>query len=318
MADYALHPLCTLFARMQGAEFDALCADILANGLQQPIVLHEDMVLDGGNRYRACRAVGVEPRFAAFAGDDAAAFVLSANLHRRHMEAGQRAAIVALAQDWQQAHGHGGERKSAQEATLPLEKRKSTIAARAARSEASERTQKVADKLARQNPDLCRQVALGEISLPKAAAQLEPPKRKALPRAATPPAPQTTPAGEDVTGIGRANAVGDAEQLLADLQREIKELQAQLAALLADDGKAEVHRATLALQQAERTRDDAMDSAARHQGRAQWLEKELRRIARAVGAMGPLREVAAAVEALVRRAGAANVALAGQDAREAA
>ena len=50
---HELHPLCTLFPRMGGAEFDALCADIKANGLREAITLHNGMILDGGNRYRA-------------------------------------------------------------------------------------------------------------------------------------------------------------------------------------------------------------------------------------------------------------------------
>ena len=56
-----LHPLCTLFPRVQGAEFDALVADIKTNGLRQPITLHNGMILDGGNRYAACVAAGMEP-----------------------------------------------------------------------------------------------------------------------------------------------------------------------------------------------------------------------------------------------------------------
>jgi len=75
-AQIELHPLCTLFPRMQGAEFDALCADILANGLRQPIVLHDGMILDGGNRYRACLQAGVRPDFEVFAGSSPVAFVL--------------------------------------------------------------------------------------------------------------------------------------------------------------------------------------------------------------------------------------------------
>ena len=58
-----LHPLCTLFPRMAGDEFAALVADIRTHGLRQPIVLHEGMVLDGGNRYRACLDAGVVPVF---------------------------------------------------------------------------------------------------------------------------------------------------------------------------------------------------------------------------------------------------------------
>jgi len=95
--NYELHPLCALFPRMEGVEFEALCSDIAANGLRQPVVLLDGLILDGGNRYGACQAAGVEAQFVMFEGDDPAAFVLSCNLHRRHLEAGQRAAVVALA-----------------------------------------------------------------------------------------------------------------------------------------------------------------------------------------------------------------------------
>ena len=60
---YALHPLSTLFPRLVGAEFDSLVADIKANGLREPIVLHGGMILDGRNRAAACVAAGVEPQY---------------------------------------------------------------------------------------------------------------------------------------------------------------------------------------------------------------------------------------------------------------
>ena len=43
------------------------------------------MIIDGGNRAAACYAAGVEPRYVEFAGGNLVAFVLSANLHRRHL-----------------------------------------------------------------------------------------------------------------------------------------------------------------------------------------------------------------------------------------
>ena len=176
-----LHPLCTLFPRLVGAEFEALKADIAAHGQREPIVVHAGFILDGGNRYRACVEVGIEPVLKEFTGDNPVSFVLSANLHRRHLTPGQQAAIVASAQDWSRAHSVGGDRKSDQAATLPLD----SVADRAAQSGASERTQRMADSVARQSPDLARQVAHGEISLPKALEQLAPPRVPAAPKVAS-------------------------------------------------------------------------------------------------------------------------------------
>jgi hypothetical protein len=64
------HPLANLFPLLEGSEFEELVADIKANGLVEPIVMFEDKILDGRNRYRACLAAGVEPAFRPFMGDD--------------------------------------------------------------------------------------------------------------------------------------------------------------------------------------------------------------------------------------------------------
>jgi ParB-like chromosome segregation protein Spo0J len=89
------HPLADRFPPIEGVEFDELVADIKANGLIEPIVMLDGMILDGRNRYRACVAADVEPTFRPFTGDDPAAYVISANIHRRHLTAEQKRDLIA-------------------------------------------------------------------------------------------------------------------------------------------------------------------------------------------------------------------------------
>jgi N6-adenosine-specific RNA methylase IME4/ParB-like chromosome segregation protein Spo0J len=93
--NYKFHPLADVLPLIEGAEFDRLVTDIAKNGLLNAITIHDDMILDGRNRERACRAAGVQPVYAPFTGDDAAAFVLSQNLARRHLGSSERALVAA-------------------------------------------------------------------------------------------------------------------------------------------------------------------------------------------------------------------------------
>lgn len=246
-----LHPLCTLFPRITGAEFEALKSDIAEHGLRQPIVIHNGMILDGGNRYRACVEAGVEPRTVEFEGGNIVSFVLSSNLHRRHLSPGQQAAIVASAQDWAIAQVHGGDRKSDQSATLHLD----SVAKRAAQSGASVRTQKMADKVAKEAPELAKKVAHGEVSLPAAVKQIAPPKPKA--------APVADQLDED--------AFGDFDPV-AELDEATKEnvrLIEQIAAIAADDPRAEAVKQVQRSQGLEARLGQEMDKNAQ-------LDKDLR------------------------------------------
>jgi ParB-like chromosome segregation protein Spo0J len=81
---------------MEPADLATLAANIREHGLQSPIILHDGQILDGPNRSRACQLAQVEPRFENFPpSGNPLAFVLAANLHRRHLSTSQRALIAA-------------------------------------------------------------------------------------------------------------------------------------------------------------------------------------------------------------------------------
>ena len=92
------HPLSAIFPPISDEDFGKLAADINLNGLHQAIVRYQGKILDGNNRYRACELLKIAPKFAPdFTGDDAHArnYVISANIHRRHLSPDQRREIIA-------------------------------------------------------------------------------------------------------------------------------------------------------------------------------------------------------------------------------
>ena len=92
----SFHRLANIFPLIEGAEFDELVASVSANGLRDPIILHEGMILDGRHRYRACVAAGVVPRFELLQeGSNALQYVIDRNLRRRHLNDNQRASVAA-------------------------------------------------------------------------------------------------------------------------------------------------------------------------------------------------------------------------------
>lgn len=118
---YKIHPAAELFPQMSDEDFDALVADIKENGLRDPIVIWaDDRLIDGRHRLKACKKLGIEPEVRQIGGDvDPYKFVVSTNLHRRHLTESQRSMVAGKRAKLQ--HGsnqHSG--KSGEEGSIDL------------------------------------------------------------------------------------------------------------------------------------------------------------------------------------------------------
>jgi hypothetical protein len=104
--ELAVHPAANVFPLLEGEEFDALVANVREYGLKNPVTLYHGAVIDGRNRMRACLAAGwswraIRGMCVELSGtgagqiDDPVAYVISLNLHRRHLTAEQKRELIA-------------------------------------------------------------------------------------------------------------------------------------------------------------------------------------------------------------------------------
>lgn len=95
----AVHPAADLFPMLDEKDLAALAEDIKANGLLEPVWLYDDpdhgtVILDGRNRAAACALAGVQLQTRTYTGPDPIRFAVSVNMQRRHLTAGQKAAVA--------------------------------------------------------------------------------------------------------------------------------------------------------------------------------------------------------------------------------
>ena len=91
------HPYADRFPMLPADELQRLAEDIRENGQRNPIMVNLDgLILDGRNRLAACQMLGIEPDFEVCGFEDAAAYILSVNVARRHQSTGSRAMSTAL------------------------------------------------------------------------------------------------------------------------------------------------------------------------------------------------------------------------------
>lgn len=162
-----VHPVADIFPMMSEDELADLAADIKANGLLLPIIVDDNGILiDGRNRIRACEIAGVEPRFEGLNGRDATALIVSTNIRRRHLSAGQSAILLAKA--YPEDGGKGGRGKKS-EATNSAES-----------AGFSTRRLREAREIVRYAPELADQVLSREITYEDARLKVRQRKAEAL------------------------------------------------------------------------------------------------------------------------------------------
>ena len=198
---------------MSDADFASLSEDIKANGLRDPITIYEDMVLDGWHRFQVCAELAIEPRFVQFTEGNPASFVLSKNLHRRHLTASQRAVAVADCRAWRQPGNQTGK-------VAVLETTEIQMAVEASVSPRTIRDAKIAIKSGQ-----AEDVKLGKISVSKAAEKT---------KLKTDPTPEPEPELEH-----EDHQPDIAAEFIA-LSGENDQLQRLIESFMKDDSKKEI------------------------------------------------------------------------------
>lgn len=93
--DLPVHPAAEIFPLLDAKAAAELALDIQRQGLIDPLVIWDGFLLDGRNRRAACKEASVDPRVEEFTGEDPVDFIISKNIHRRHLKLGERALLAA-------------------------------------------------------------------------------------------------------------------------------------------------------------------------------------------------------------------------------
>lgn len=178
------HPIADVWPMMDEAKLHELAEDIRKNGQLVPVWLYEDKILDGRNRWAACKIAGIEPRTKEYTGDEPTAFAVAMNDRRRHMNKGALAAVAAelephFAEDAkrrQQKAGkeHGRGQKVVEKVPQPIDAKPSPKArAEAAKSVGvNDRYVSDAKKVKQEAPEVFEKLKAGKITLQDAKREV--------------------------------------------------------------------------------------------------------------------------------------------------
>jgi hypothetical protein len=170
---------------MDEAKIAELADDIRKNGQLVPVWLYDGKILDGRNRWAACKIAGVEPKTKEYTGDEPTAFAVSLNDRRRHMNKGSLAAVAAElephfaadAKRRQQNAGkeHGRGQKVPEKVPEPIESKKGDGDARKAAAVSvgvNDRYVSDAKKVKAEAPEVFERLKAGKITLQDAKREV--------------------------------------------------------------------------------------------------------------------------------------------------
>lgn len=263
------HPLSAAFPIMPADEIAALAQDIKANGLREPGIIFEGKILDGWHRYQACEIAGIPfKHFPLPAGRDPVVFVLSRNLHRRHLSASQRASAVVSCSEWRDR----GKPKSAPGADLQ------TAAELAKTADVGTRTierAKVAHKAG-----LTDAVKDGKVSVKQAAEIAKLPERERK-QAIERPAPKPKKSKSRSETDKLKARIAELEEQLEQMSENLPELRAMATAAEAfknDDSFKKIVALETELNATRKRRDDVIRELAEVKRQNQYLQREIKKL----------------------------------------
>lgn len=98
------HPLSAAFPDMSREEYSELLDSVREIGIQNPIVLFEDKIIDGWHRYRASVELDIEcPAIDLSEEINPVLFVIAQNVSRRSLSASQRALAIVTVNAWRRS-----------------------------------------------------------------------------------------------------------------------------------------------------------------------------------------------------------------------